>query len=227
MTIVRRLGRFAPAVPSFVAIAAFAVPAIWAAPSLAGQSEAGAEIVLTAEEKAEREGRKACKVAMCSALRAKATSGGDIACDIVKSWRKEQLAKLVGKLKVSWPYEGVRCTSKVAIKRAGLVKAVGDAKAELQLDPHSVTCVVKRAKEEPTNIAFTFSPKVTFENGLATAAEMQWGKIDAPTLIKSGLWTATAADNSVNILSSTLVEDINSFIGKKCDEVKDDWASKR
>ncbi len=189
-------------------------------------SDNPSDISLTPEEKAEREGRKACKIAICAAFRAKQTTGSDIACDITKSWRKEQLAKLVGKLKVSWPYEGVRCTSKVALKRADLIRAMTEPKHELTLDPHAVACVVNRDKEEPTKIAFDFSPKVTFENGKATSAEMNWGKIDAPTLIKSGLWTATAADNTVNILSGTLVQDVNDFIGKKCDEVKDSWAQK-
>ena len=73
---------------------------------------------------------------------------------------------------------------------------------------------------------FDFSPKVSFEKGKATKAKINWGKVTAPTLVKGALWTATAADNTVNVLSSTLVDDINDFIGKKCDEVKDDWANK-
>jgi hypothetical protein len=189
-------------------------------------SDSPSETVLTPEERAEREGRKACKVAICAAFRAKKTDGGDIACDIVKSWRKEQLAKLVGKLKVTWPYAGVRCTSAVKIKRADILKAMTEPKVEMQLDPHSVACAVSREKAAATDIKFDFSPKVTFENGKATTAQINWGKIEAPTLIKSALWTATAADNTVNILSSTLVEDINDFVAKKCDEVKDQWAEK-
>lgn len=203
-----------------------AAPSAAKTETAAKPSDSPPEAELTAEEKAERDGRKACKVAMCAAFRAKQATGGDIACDITKSWRKEQLAKLVGKLKVTWPYAGVRCTSKVALKRADLVKAMSEPKLDLQLDTHSVACDVNRDTEAATKIAFDFKPKVTFENGKATAAEMNWGKIDAPTLVKSALWTATAADNTVNILSSTLVEDINDFIGKKCDEVKDAWETK-
>lgn len=179
---------------------------------------------LTPEERAERDGRKACKVAICAAFRSGKTDGADIGCDVIKSWRKEQMGKLVGKLKVSWPYEGVRCTSKVNLKRAELIKSMSQPKHELQLDSHSVACTVSRAKDDPTNIAFDFSPKVWFENGKATKAKINWGRIDAPTLIKSGLWTATAADNTVNVLSGTLVKDINDFVTSKCDEVKSEWA---
>ncbi len=184
------------------------------------------EVELTAAEKAERDARKACKIAICQAFHSKQADGADIACNVVKSWRKEQLGKLVGKLKVSWPYGAVRCTSAVHLKRADLVQAMIDDKLEVQLDKHAVACVVEREPDAPTDIKFDFSPKVTFEKGKATQAKINWGKIEAPAMIKTALWTATAADNTVNILSSTLIEDINSFVDKKCDEVKDQWASK-
>ncbi len=184
------------------------------------------EIELTAEEKAERDSRKACKVDICAAFRKPSAGGSDISCDVVKSWRKEQLGKLVGRLKVSWPYGPVRCTSAVKMKRADLHKAMTEVTYETQLDKHEVTCVVDRLTEPAADIKFDFSPKITFEKGLAIKAKINWGKLEAPTLIKGALWTATAADNTVNILSSSLVEDINSFIGKKCDEVKEEWAEK-
>ena len=216
-----------------VAVAALAGPvltgdrqAFAAADASSKPSDSPPEAQLTPEERAEKDGRKACKAAICAAFRGKKTDGGDIACDIVKSWRKEQLTKLVAKMKVTWPYAGVRCTSAVKLKRADLVKAVSEAKSELQLDKHEVACVVARDKDAPTDIKIEFSPKVSFENGKATKAQINWGKIEGPAVIKSALWTATAADNTVNLLSGTLVEDINDFVDKKCDEVKDDWASK-
>lgn len=185
-------------------------------------SDSPPEVKLTPEEKAEREGRKACKIDICSALSAKENSGADIACDITKSWRKAQLTKLVAKLKVSWPYGPVRCKSAVNLNRAELVRAVSEEKSELQLEKHTVSCVVDREEKEPTNLTFDFAPKVLFEKGKAVTAQMNWGQIQAPTLLKSALWTATAADNKINMLSGTLVEDINNFISKKCEEVKDE-----
>lgn len=182
------------------------------------------DIDLTPEEKAEKEARKVCKAQICGAFRAK-QAGGDIACNVVKSWRKEQLSKLVGKMKVSWPYGAVRCTSDVKLKRADLIKAMTEDKLELQLEKHSVVCKVAAEKDAPTDISFDFTPTVTFEKGKATKAKINWGKVEGPTVIKGALWTATAADNTVNVLSGTLVDDINDFIGKKCDEVKDEWAA--
>ena len=89
-----------------------------------------------------------------------------------------------------------------------------------------MTCEVDRDKEAKADIKFDFSPKVTFENGKATKAHLNWGKIEAPALVKGAMWTATATDNTFNVLQSTVVEDINDFVDKKCMEVKDDWAGK-
>lgn len=232
MVFVRRLTLWAALAASMVPLGLPAVaeetPAATATAPSAGvkPSDSPPDDQLTAEEKAEKESRKACKADICTAFRARKTAGPDIKCEVVKSWRKEQLGKLVGKLKVSWPYGPVRCTATVNLKRAELVKAMTEDKLDVQLDKHSVACVVARDKEPPTDIKFDFSPLVTFEKGKAITAKINWGKIDAPALVKGALWTATAADNTVNLLSSTLVDDINDFIGKKCDEVKDQWAGK-
>lgn len=185
------------------------------------------EVVLTEEEKAEKEARKACKVDICAAFRNPQAKGSDISCNVIKSFRKEQLVKMVARLKVTWPYGPVRCTSNVSLKRDDLVKAVTEAKHASQLNKHAVACTVDREKEPASEIKFEFSPKVEFAGGKAVSAKMNWGKIEAPTLVKGAMWTATAADNTVNMLSGWLVEDINDFIAAKCDEVKDDWSQRK
>lgn len=185
------------------------------------------EIVLTPEELAEKESRKACKIDICTAFRNPSAAGKDVSCSVIKSWRKEQLVKMVSKLKVSWPYGPVRCTSQVNLKHADLVKALSDGKHETQLEKHTVTCSLDTTTADAKQLKFEFTPKVVFEKGKATSAKMNWGKIEAPALIKSGMWTATAADNTVNMLSGTLVEDINDFITNKCDEVKDEWSTRK
>lgn len=177
---------------------------------------------LTPEEAAEREARKACKVAICAAFRAR-TPGSDIACNIVKTWRKEELEALVSKAKVSWPWGRVTCVSDVRLKRDTLIKAMTEPKFETALPKHQVACQVEREKEK-TEIKFDFAPKVAFENGKAVRASINWGAVEAPTLLKGVMWTATATDNSINVLQGTLVEDINDFITNKCDEVKSEWS---
>ena len=194
------------------------------APAPAGQLPAAKAEELTEEEKAERDGRKACKVAICGAMRnRKATE--DISCNVLKTWRKEHLDKMVGRAGVSWPWGRIKCTAPIKLKRDMLVNALGEAKYEAALDKHEVHCEVER-KEGNADIRFEFSPKVTFEKGKAVKATLNWGKIEAPTLVKGAMWTATATDNTFNVLQGTIVEDINDFVTAKCDEVKDEWQAK-
>lgn len=178
---------------------------------------------LTPAEIAEREGRKACKIEICSAFHLRKPEGPDVTCNVLKSWRKEQLQKMIERAKVSWPWGPVKCVADIRLKRSDLVKAMGDKTYVAQLDTHAVNCEIDRDKEAPAKVSFSFAPKVTFEGGKATKASLNWGKIDAPTLVKGAMWTATATDNTFNVLQSTLVEDINAFIGDKCLEVKDEW----
>ena len=178
---------------------------------------------LTPEEKQERELRKACKIQICSAFHVRKPEGGDVACNVLKTWRKEQLSKMIERAKVSWPWGNVKCVADIKLKRADLIQAMTTDKHEAQLDKHQVACEIARDGEEKAEIKFEFTPKVSFEKGKATKAALNWGKIEAPTLVKGAMWTATATDNTFNVLQGTIVEDINDFIGPKCDEVKDEW----
>jgi hypothetical protein len=182
----------------------------------------GAESALTPEEEAEREGRKACKVAICAAFHNRKPEGGDIACKVIKTWRKEQLEKMASRAKMSWPWGRLRCVADIKLKRDMLIKAITEPKYEAALDSHSVACEVERDKDK-TDIKFDFTPKVTFEQGKAVKAALQWGHVTAPALVKGAMWTATATDNAFNVLQGTVVQDINDFIEKKCLEVKDEW----
>jgi hypothetical protein len=210
-------------------VAAGGIGLLAASPAVAQDqkpSDATEEVELTPEEKAERESRKACKVAICAAFHNRKPEGGDIACNIVKTWRKERLEKIVSKAKVSWPWGRVQCVADLKLNRETLIKAMTEPKHEATLDKHQVACNIEREKEKAAEVKFDFSPKVTFEGGKATKAVLNWGKIEAPTLVKGAMWTATATDNTFNVLEGTVVEDINDFISKKCMEVKDEWQAK-
>lgn len=201
-------------------LAAHPAPAQDQKPAVASE-----EVELTPEEKAERESRKACKVAICAAFHNRNADGGDIACKVVKTWRKEHLEKIVSKAKVSWPWGRVQCVADIRLKRDMLIKAMTEPSHEAVLDKHQVACHVEREKDK-AELKFDFTPKVTFEAGKATKAVLNWGTIEAPTLVKGAMWTATATDNTFNVLERTVVDDINDFISKKCMEVKDDWQGK-
>ncbi len=206
---------------------AFSADAAKPAADASAKPAAPADSGPTEEEKGEKAARLACRVDLCKILRGKESAGSDIACHVVKSWRKEHLAKLISTLKITWPYEGVKCWSDVTIKRADLIKAASEPKTDIVLDKHTATCTVGHDKGDATQFKFELTPKVTFENGKATKAQVNWGTIEAPPVIKSALWAATAADNHIDLLSSTITDAINDFTSKQCDEVKDQWAAKQ
>jgi len=181
-------------------------------------------IKLTAEEQAERESRKACKIELCAAMRLR-KPGSDVACTVVKSWRKSQLNKIVKKTRASWPWGKVRCVADISIKRELLIKAMMEPQFEVTLEPHQVACTVKR-KKDTADIKFSFAPKIKFKGGKAVKASLNWGSIEAPTLVKGLIWTATKTDNMFNVLQKTIVEDINDFVSTRCDEIKSDWQNK-
>jgi hypothetical protein len=211
---------------SLVVLVALIVPIL---PAAAQETKSGTSLKLdqlTPEELKEREARRGCKVAICDAFRNRKPDGGDISCNVIKSWRKEQLSKMVEKAKVSWPWGRVRCTAPLNLKRDTLIKAMTEPAYEATLDKHRVVCEVEREKEGSSEIRFDFTPKVRFEKGRAVRATLNWGEVEAPTLVKGAMWTATATDNTFNILQSTVVEDINDFIDNKCDEVKGELAGK-
>lgn len=193
---------------------------------IAAQTPSGkpAEPQLTAEEIKEKELRKACKIDLCSAFHATKATSGPVACNVLKTWRKEQLTKMVSKGGVSWPWGNARCTANLKFDRADLAKAVTAPDFELKLETHQIACELEREKDN-YEIKMEIAPKVQFKQGKAVAAQLNWGKIDAPVLAKTVLWSATAADNTFGALQSTVVEDINDFIGTKCLEVKDEWKS--
>lgn len=215
--------------PSVIVLATTLFLPVALGPSHAQQpktDQAKVEEQLTPEELQERELRRDCKVRICSAFHVRKTDAGDIACNVLKTWRKEQLSKMIEKAKVSWPWGNVKCVADIKLKRADLIKAMTEDRYETVLETHRVTCEVARDGEAKSDITFDFAPKVVFEKGKAVKASLNWGKIEAPTLVKGAMWTATATDNTFNVLQGTIVEDINDFIGPKCLDVKDEWAGK-
>jgi hypothetical protein len=179
----------------------------------------------TAEEKAEREGRRQCAIAMCSTLHNKTPAEGQVGCSIQKTWRKEVITKILSRGKISWPWGDTRCGSEFTLDRALLVKIMQEPELEAQFDTYNIRCQIENAKDK-YEVTAQVRPKITFKQGKATKATLNWGKIEAPTLAKTALWSITAVDNTFGLFQSTAVEDINDFIDNKCMEVKEEWQRK-
>jgi hypothetical protein len=183
------------------------------------------EIVETEEEKLEREGRRKCAAAVCSTLHNKKPADGQVSCSLRKTWRKEALTGILSRAKVSWPWGSTRCASDITVDRAVLVAAMAGPQIDVQLGPVSARCTIDTDKSK-YEITAELRPQVTFKDGKAIKASLNWGKIEAPTLANSVLWPLTAADNKVGVLQSLIVDDVNKFITTRCMEVKEAWQDK-
>jgi hypothetical protein len=179
----------------------------------------------TEEEKKERETRRQCAVALCATLHNHKPDTGDVTCSVQKTWRKEALSKIMQRGKVTWPWGYARCATDLKFDRAMLVKGMTSPDFEAQFDKHDIRCELEGEKEK-YEVQLQIQPKVTFKQGKAVKASLNWGKIEAPKLAKTALWSATAADNSFGVLQSIVVEDINEFIQTKCMETKEEWQGK-
>lgn len=208
---------------SLILAASVLVPAV-------AQQDKPAAAPETEAEKQEREGRRKCAAQLCSTLHNKRPAEGQVACTVQKTWRKDVLSNILSRAKVSWPWGDTRCASELKLDRATLIKAMQEPDLEAQFDTYDIRCQIDAANEknpgEKYDVTAQIKPKVTFKDGKAVKANLNWGKLDAPTLAKSALWSVTAADNTFGLLQSIAVEEINEFITTKCMEVKAEWQGK-
>jgi hypothetical protein len=205
---------------------ALAAGASLPAPGSAEDSNAASSAApATEEELKERAVRRVCAVALCSTLHMQRPASGQVSCSVQKTWRKEVLTKILSRAKLAWPWGYARCASDLKLDRATLVKAMTEPEFEAQFDKHDVRCELEGEKDK-YEVKLEIQPKVTFKQGKAVKASLNWGKIEGPTVAKTALWPATAADNSFGVLQNTVVEDINEFIQTKCMEVKGEWQGK-
>ncbi len=177
---------------------------------------------LTPEEKAEKDARKACKIKICGILASKDPVGDDVSCDIVKTWREADIAKMLGG-KINWPWGKAVCQSKLEVKREPLAKAMSEATYQIVMPEQKVRCTLaQKDKGEPYVVEVSIAPKVAFENGKAVTASLNWGEASAPMLVYALIYAGTGLDNSANVLGPEVARMVNNFATKKCAEVKDE-----
>ena len=103
--------------------------------------DAAPKRVLTPEEKAEKEARKACKKKICDIIATRDPNGDDVSCDIVKTWREEDIVKMLGG-KIGWPWGKAVCQSKLELKRKPLALAMSEADYEIVMPAQKVRCTL-------------------------------------------------------------------------------------
>ena len=203
---------------SGVALAAGATDS--ATPAEAPSDGAKAKRVLTPEEAAEKDARKACKSKICDIIATRDPAGEDVSCDIVKTWREEDIVKMLGG-KIGWAWGKAVCQSRLELKRKDLALAMSEPAYDIVMPAQKLRCTLaQKDGGEPYAIEVTLAPEAKFEDGKATEASVNWGEASAPTFIYPLIYAGTGFDNSANVLGPEVVRMVNEFTTKKCAEVK-------
>lgn len=183
--------------------------------------------MLSPEEKAEKESRKACKIEICDVLATRNPDGPEVDCDITKTWREEDIIKMLGN-KSSWPWGKAVCKSKLALARETLARAMSEGDYQVALPSQTVRCTLDRKEGgEPYTVDIELAPKVKFKDGKAVDASLNWGKVSAPMLIYPLIYAGTGLDNSTNVLGPIVTRMVNEFTSKKCAAVKSELPSSK
>jgi hypothetical protein len=177
----------------------------------------------TAEEYAQKAAREACKIEICDIIATREDQGANVMCDIGWTWRADEIVQALGG-RIDWTWDKVACQTDVTVKRAPLANAMRVRDATIKGDRHTVRCTVDG---KPDVIEVELAPRVTFNNGEATEATVNWGDVSAPAAIYPLLYAATGLDNSTNILGPEVVRQVNKFIRKDCATVADQLPGRR
>lgn len=206
-------------------IAAAAICVLGPAPALAQDKPAAkgprTDIPAALVERMDKESgdRLACKKSICESIRSKKADGAPLTCKVVKTWPAPDLKNKILKGKMEWKWGHAQCDAEVKLDRALVAKIASEPKIEVKVGKHKVSCNLEQEDGKETHkMSFAIDPTVTFENGKATKAALGWSEVDGSTLAKTALWSATAVDNTFNVLQGAVIEQINEFLGPSCDD---------
>ena len=204
---------------AFLALAGTALPIV--VPVLAADPPPPLDPALVERMTKEKEARKACEVDLCKAFAHPETSA-PIACDITKTWSKDEiLSKIVGGSYI-WGYGHMQCNVKLGLDKTVFGKAVSEPSAVVTLPAHKVDCTIDDkdpAKGAAFKVDVNVSPKVTFEKGKAKSVDFGKVTTEGSTIASAAVKSLMAADALAGVVSKAASTELNGFFFTKCKEV--------
>ncbi len=168
----------------------------------------------------EKEARSACKKEICELFAEGGATDGAVTCEVTKTWLRQELTKSVLGDRLDWPYGNAQCKTKLNLDRKSIAQLRQGGGGSYTLPDHNMACVLENQDGgEAYNVSFNIAPTITFENGKATDAEMNWGDIEGSTLASTAIWSAVKADSLFGVIDSIAVEQVNAFVFRKCQDV--------
>lgn len=157
---------------------------------------------------------KACEKRLCTMVLEKSPKGGDLECDIQKTWAKSSLEG--GKSKgISWGFGDARCTVDLKLERADIVAALTRPKFTVTVPAHQVDCILER-EGEIKPVKAKLAPKLEFKNGKADKVWINLESIDGPDDVKSTIWTAAQLEDTLGLFHRPMIKSINKFLHRQC-----------
>ena len=145
-------------------------------------------------------------------------AGPDLACDLSKTWQKDEIQRGADSANVMWGLGSATCRVKLNAKRADIVAAVSAPQSAFKLAPQSIACEIGTGKYE---LRATLAPELILRQGAATAVSLHMDNIQGAPIIKGVVWTAAALEESFGILQNDMVREVNRFIKKECPKILD------
>jgi hypothetical protein len=166
------------------------------------------------EDKGEKDRLAQCEKDLCSIL-VKKEAGADLMCNLQKTWAGKSIKEGVESKKLTWGFGDARCTMDLKVSRQEMIDALTKPEFEYKLGTQQVRCEVEREKEV-MKITVALAPKFQFKDGKAVKAWLGVGEIEAPAVLKAGIWTAAKLEDTFGIVHSDLLREINEFVYQRC-----------
>lgn len=163
----------------------------------------------------EMERLQQCDRDLCAILSAPSRSGAPLQCDLSKTWYKEQIDKALRPKRLGWVFGDADCKLKLEIERGLLAKAMTQKSYTLRVPEQPASCEVEyRGSRYPVKV--TLAPEIRFARGRATAVTLGVRKIEANTIIKALLWSASKLQSSMGLYQDDFIKGVNRYIEREC-----------
>ena len=169
------------------------------------------------EGKDEKENLRACERRVCDIFLKKSLKGDDLKCGLVKTWAKSSIKSGVETGKISWTSGDARCEMELNLSRPELVAAMTAPGHRFNFPEHTIKCAIEEDKHV-RNIRVVLAPEVEFKAGVATSGKVHVKKVDAPFLMKTGIWTAATMIDKFGLFEKKLMAELNKLVQKRCPE---------
>lgn len=169
-------------------------------------------------KEAEAAAVKACELAICTVAVKKSAAGGDIKCDLGKTWKKEDIAESVAKKKLTWSLGDARCTVPLMVPSQGLVDGLTKPAHTLALPTHTAKCEIDGAKdgEKAGGVTVELAPKFEFKDGKAVKISVNVTKIEGAAVAKGAIWTAATAEEYLGLFNEQMTAALNKLLLESC-----------